>query len=98
VTFNGQTLTLTELGSTAHYNIYSADISAYAGQTGQLLFTALWESSALIDNIQFSTLATPEPGALSLTALGGLLLAWRWWWKSPHWPGLDLADKRWGGT
>jgi hypothetical protein len=79
VTFDGQTLSLAILGNTPNYNIYGADISAFAGQTGQLLFTASKLSGALIDNIQFSTTAVPEPSAFALTALGGLLLGYRRW-------------------
>jgi hypothetical protein len=30
-----------------------------------------------LDNIQFSAEPVPEPGALGLFALGGLLLVWR---------------------
>ena len=77
VSFYGQTLVLTVLGSTANYNIYGANISAFAGQTGQLLFTTVLGGSDMIDNIQFSSSAVPEPSALGLSALGGLLLAWR---------------------
>ena len=38
-TFNGLPIDFIVTGSTANYTIYSADISAYAGQTGQLLLT-----------------------------------------------------------
>ena len=75
VSFQGQTLSLAVLGSTANYNIYEADISAYSGQTGQLLFTAL--GSDKIDNIQFSSTAVPEPSGFALGALGGLLFSFR---------------------
>lgn len=83
VTFNGQPIDYLVTGSTANYVIYSADISAYAGQTGQLLFTALagnsYASGGLIDNIQFSTTPVPEPSTLALAAFGGLLLGSRRW-------------------
>ena len=35
----------------------------------------------MLDNIQFSTTAVPEPGALALAALGTLLLGCRRWKK-----------------
>jgi hypothetical protein len=81
VTFNGQPIDYLVTGSTADYTIYSADISAYAGQTGQLLFRAPYENYALLDNIQFSTSPVPEPSVFALTALGSLLLGFRRWKK-----------------
>lgn len=77
VTFNGLPIDFLVTGTTANYNIYSADISAYAGETGQLLFTAPFQTSALLDNIQFSNSPVPEPSAFALTALGTLLLGFR---------------------
>jgi hypothetical protein len=54
------------------------DISAYAGQTGQLLFSVPPQSSGgILDNIQFSSTPVPEPGTFGLFAMGGALLAWR---------------------
>jgi hypothetical protein len=40
ITFNGQLLSFIAISNTATYTIYGADISAYAGQTGELRFTA----------------------------------------------------------
>jgi hypothetical protein len=77
VSFDDQNLPLIILGSTATYNIYGADISAFAGQTGQLLFTANPSGSFFLDNIQFSSSPVPEPGMLALCALGGVFLACR---------------------
>jgi hypothetical protein len=70
LTFNGQTLNYVSIGSESSYTVYGADISAFAGQTGQILFTVPYNGSALLDNIQFSTAPTPEPSGLALTALG----------------------------
>src|SRR5208282_1247886 len=64
VSFAGQSLSLVVISNTANYNIYGADISAFAGQTGQLLFTAFPQDGDIIDNIQFSSSAIPEPSAL----------------------------------
>jgi len=77
ITFGNQVLSVFQTGSTANYNIYSVDVSSYSGQTGELLFTTLLAGGAVIDNIQFSTTAVPEPGSLALIALGGALFAIR---------------------
>ena len=80
ISFNGQPLPVTGTGSGANYSIYGVNISAFAGQTGQLLFTSRSTPAAggdAIDNIQFSSSAVPEPGVLSLLGLGGLFLASR---------------------
>lgn len=83
VTFNGQNIPYSTVGNGANYTIYGADISSYAGQTGQLLFTAPVLTSALLDNIQFSPSPVPEPRAFALGALGALLLGMRRWRNSP---------------
>jgi hypothetical protein len=82
VTFNGQLIPLVQTGSTPNYDIMGGDTSAIAGQTGQLLFTALPGTIfnagyGLLDNIQFSTQAIPEPGVFGLFGFGALLLGWR---------------------
>ena len=77
VTFNNQLLAFNAISSTPNYTVWRTDISAYAGQTGQLMFTAPWQSSAMLDNIRFSALPIPEPGSLALVLAGGLLVAWR---------------------
>jgi hypothetical protein len=79
VSFNGLNLPVSQIGIGTGYNIYGADISAYAAQFGQLLFTAPVNNSVLLDNIQFSTSAIPEPGTLVLTSLGAFMLAARGW-------------------
>jgi MYXO-CTERM domain-containing protein len=73
VSFNGQPLSFTDVSDTANYSVWTADISAYAGQTGQLLFTG----EGLLDNIQISPRPVPEPSGFALGALGALLLGFR---------------------
>ena len=77
VSFSGQNLTTFQIGSTPFYNIYSANISSYAGQTGQLLFTTHPGRDNYLDNIQFSNSPVPEPGSVALLVVGGWLGAWR---------------------
>lgn len=80
VSFAGHPLPLSAIGSGPNYTIWGADVSAYAGQTGELLFTAPWGGfSGLIDNIEFSSSPIPEPSEPALLALGALSLGfWRW--------------------
>ena len=77
VTFNGNLIALAAVSSTADYTVWGADISAYAGQTGQLLFTAPWQRGGFLDNIQFSSTAVPEPGTLALITLSATWLVFR---------------------
>jgi hypothetical protein len=79
VSFAGNNLPLVILGSGPNYTLCGVDISAYAGQTGQLEFTSpvptIGLPVAVLDDITFSTQAVPEPGTLVLTGIGGLLFA-----------------------
>ncbi|HEV2331293.1 MAG TPA: PEP-CTERM sorting domain-containing protein [Verrucomicrobiae bacterium] len=81
VSFNGQALSLVDVSNAVNYTVYAANISSFAGETGQLLFTAPVQAEAVLDNIQFSTSSVPEPGVLALSALGGVLFGWRRWRK-----------------
>jgi hypothetical protein len=77
VTFNGQILSFIDISNALNYTIWRADISAYAGQTGELLFTAHWfNGQGMIDNIQFSTLPIPEPSVLGLFSMCTAILCW----------------------
>jgi hypothetical protein len=77
ISFNNQPLSYFAIGSGANYRIYGADVSAFAGQTGELSFVALPNRGGFIDNIQFSNVPIPEPGVFGLSALGALLIGWR---------------------
>ena len=74
VSFDGQILPLIVTATTANYNIYGADISGFAGQSGELLFTSPPGFFELLDNIQFSSQPIPEPSTLAFCAVGGLCL------------------------
>lgn len=71
VTFSGNSIPLRLIGSTANNKqIWGGDISAFAGQTGELRF----RGSGTLDYIQFSNQPIPEPSALCLIGLGTLVL------------------------
>jgi len=83
VTLGGQTLSLTPLQAGTNYTLYGADIRGWQGKTAALDFTvhAYPQQFAcdylFLDSIQFSDQVLPEPGVLSLSALGAVLLGWR---------------------
>jgi hypothetical protein len=77
-TFNGQRLPLVLLSALSNYGVFGANVGAFAGQTGQLLFTAPAQSPAsyaYLDDIGFYSSAVPEPSVLALFGLDGLVLA-----------------------
>ena len=80
LSFDGHILPVTGAGFMDHFRILEADVSAYAGETGQLLFSSTRYGPVpgdFIDNIQFSSSPIPEPGALSLFALGVVGFVWQ---------------------
>ena len=79
VSLGGQNVPLVALSTTARYTLYGGDVTAFAGLSEQLTFSALngIDNYWTIDAIQFSNLGVPEPGFLGLSALGGLLVGWR---------------------
>jgi hypothetical protein len=78
LTFGSQPIPIVQIASRSNYVIVGADISAFAGQAGELRFTVPPNNGNLIDNIQFSTEPlVPEPSVFGLTALGCVFAAWR---------------------
>ena len=80
VFFTGHSLPLQALGNGPNSSeIYGANISAYAGQYGQLLFQT-GRGGNVLDDISFSTQAIPEPSVLSILSLSAVILPlWRRW-------------------
>jgi hypothetical protein len=75
-----QTIPIIPVAIEPSYTLYEANISAWAGDTEELTFSALEDPSGLniwtIDDISFSpTAVTPEPSPLVLTGIGGILFA-----------------------
>ena len=80
VFFAGHSLLLQPLGNGPNFSeIYGADISAYAGEYGQLLFQAGGGGGYILDDITFSTQPVPEPAVLSMLGLGAVMLFLRSW-------------------
>ncbi len=77
VSFKGNILPYTVIWSESGFDICAADISSYVGQTGELRFMESYGGRAIIDDIQFSTQAVPEPNTLVLSVFGSSLLFWR---------------------
>lgn len=79
LSFAGHSIPLVQIGSEPGYNIVAGDVSAFAGVTGELRFTAQGNKDGLIDDIRFSSepIVVPEPGTISLFALGAFALAGR---------------------
>ena len=73
LSFAGQNIPLTSIGSGPNYTIFGGDVSLFAGQTGQLVF----QGNGLLDNISFSPTAIPEPSVLTLATVGTFLFGWR---------------------
>ena len=75
VFFAGHSLLVRPLGNGPNFSeIYGADISAYAGEYGQLLFQAGGGGGYYLDDITFSTQPVPEPAVLSILGLGLVML------------------------
>jgi hypothetical protein len=79
LSFAGNQMPFVLLSSNSGYDVLGADISAYAGKTGELRFTVKPRSpitgfgNAVLDNVAFSTQIVPEPSSPALW-LGGLAI------------------------
>ncbi len=74
VTFGGVSLPATYLGGTSKFSVMEADISQFAGQTGELRFTALPGQGGYLDFVNFSNVPVPEPSSCAVAVLGAVLL------------------------
>ena len=75
VSLGGANLPFLLLSTSLAYNVYGADVSAFAGQTTALSFMGTAAGFTVLDEIRFSPEAIPEPSAASLMLVGsGVLL------------------------
>jgi len=82
LSFASNSLPFYKIGSGSNYDVFGADVSAFAGASGELRFSALpltggGFGGVRLDNIQFSNQPIPEPTVFGLFALGALLRGWR---------------------
>jgi len=79
VTFGGQFIPLLQVGAGTNFIVLGGDVSQFAGQVAELRFTVPPIRGGVLDNIQFSTQAIPEPVFWRLLACGTVLLGWHRW-------------------
>jgi len=79
VSLGGQNISFSAISTGPNYTQYGGNISAFAGQTEQLTFTAVANAGNFwnINDIQFSPSSVPEPSVLGLFVLGGLFFRFR---------------------
>jgi hypothetical protein len=75
-----QDVPFTPVATYPNYTLYGANISAWSGDTEELTFSALASSMTglnnwTLDDISFSPAAIPEPSAMALTGIAGVLFA-----------------------
>ena len=86
IMLGGETINMVPLANGPTYTLYGGDVSGFAGHVETLSITEppstlVPPSIAVIDNIVFSTLPTPEPGTVALMAAGAGLFGLRRWRK-----------------
>jgi hypothetical protein len=79
VLVDGASVPYSTLSNSPNYTLFGADVSKFAGETVELQFSVTRQSgtpqsSWILDSIQFSDLAIPEPRAIPLLLLGGATL------------------------
>ncbi len=80
VTFNGTNIPFIEVGTGPNYHEFAGDVTALEGFTGELRFTTVAapiEPVTILDSIQFSSLAVPEPTPAALMICAAALAFWR---------------------
>ena len=78
VSFAGQELPLFTLSKGTDSTLFGANMMAFAGQAGDLKFTAFMNPISL-DSIVFSPQQVPEPSYMGFLSLGALILVRGFW-------------------
>jgi hypothetical protein len=74
ITFAGNSIPISLIGTGSNYNIWGGDVAALAGMSGELRIFSRPNADAIIDNILFSATTIPEPRSVRLLATGAALL------------------------
>lgn len=69
VSFGGNPMAVQRIGTSARFNLFAGDVTAFTGQLGDLRFS----QTGMLDEIWFSTLPVPEPD-VELLLLAGVTL------------------------
>jgi len=92
VSLGGVSLPFFAISAGPNYATYACDVSAFAGKSDELTFSALsniaGNNNWNIDSIQFSPTPVPEPAGLGIITLGGFLMLWQ-----PFLPGKKRGQK-----
>ena len=79
VTIDNQSVPFSPIANGPNYTLFAANISAWAGDTEQLTFSALQDTFSInwweLDDISFSPNAVPEPTSFALMGTAGLIFA-----------------------
>jgi len=83
VSLGGQNIPFSAISTSPNYTMYGGDISAFAGQVKQLMFTAPQGANNYwtIDDIQFSVNPVPEPATCGLILCGAAVFGVNRWGK-----------------
>jgi len=79
---DGQNVGFSAISAGTNFTTYGADISAFAGQTAEVRFTAQPGANGpfttvFLDDIKFSDLSIPEPSGMALLVMGAAMAGYR---------------------
>ena len=85
ISLNGQNIPISAVSNGPNFTLYGGDVSAFAGQTAELRFSAPEGYNAnndwTLDSIMFSPTPVPEPADWTIFLVGGYGIATRTRWS-----------------